>query len=321
MVANPDDLEICKEITRKGGSNLSLISRGLNKPRRNLFAACYASMRLIDDLVDENFLALSPEDRVAQRAEYIKRVDDWHNVSVAALRGHYIEPKFAYKLSKEKVNAIFRALSATAGRSNIGPRPWIAMADAMRRDVREYPVDNWEDFSSYASGATVSPTAIYLYILSTDYYAASDRYTGRSGDILMDRAKYIGQFCYLVHIARDLVKDSTKNSQLLTIPRDLRSQISEPIKPEEIRNITVSILRQASIYDLMMRDDVLDIEAELSRTNKTIFRALLGHYSNMYHKMRDDPMIASHPDFEREVRESNEDFHNLAEDIEGTEDE
>ena len=59
MAAAKSDLEFCKRITRRGGSNLWLVSKALPAAKKDLFAACYASMRYIDDFVDEEFQALS----------------------------------------------------------------------------------------------------------------------------------------------------------------------------------------------------------------------------------------------------------------------
>ncbi|MTI10714.1 squalene/phytoene synthase family protein [Curvivirga aplysinae] len=299
-----EDFEICQRITRQGGSNLALVSRTLVKPLQMLFAPTYASMRLIDDLVDEDFLTLPIEDRDIQRQAYLDRISAWEDACIKAANGEFFKPDFAFKLPEGEAISIFRLLSQTAGQSNLGALPWQVMASAMSRDVNEIPIRDWNDFEDYSWGATVSPTAVYLYILTADYQ--SGIYTGISGSDLMDKAKGMGLFCYLVHIARDLIKDAVKADQLLTLPQELLNDLGETYTQEEIRYLICEILKQAESY--LDAIDVCrdELQPHMSLRNLTIFKSLLGLYMTMFEKMKNDPLAMLDDGFEEKLRQQDD---------------
>ncbi len=311
MPVSSTDLEICQKVTRAGGSNLSLISKGLSKPMQVLFAPTYASMRLIDDMVDENFLTLDLNERKDQKQDYLQRLDEWENICIQAAEGREISPTFKYKLSEETAAAIFRGLTQTLGHSSLGAVPWAAMSNAMRWDVEEKQIQTWEDFESYGWGATVSPTAVFLYILTCKYDPETASYSGRDGLDLMTQAKSMGLFCYLVHIARDLVKDSKKTKQLLTVPQDILQKTNSDnhlLSDTEIAFVTKEILSRAESYMpdmLIQRDDLL---SQMSLKHKLVFKSLLGLYMSMYKKLVKNPMAAVDGNFEVDLRNENSDF-------------
>lgn len=309
------DLKICQKVTREGGSNLSLISKGLSKPRQNLFAPCYASMRLVDDMVDERFLSLNDVDRKGEKDSYLDRLSAWEEMSVNATEGIYEHSRYNFKLPENVAGAVFRGLSQTLGRSDLGSEPWTTMATAMRRDVEEKPILTWHDFEEYGWGATVSPTAVFLYILTCKYDGKADLYTGRNGCDLMTQARSIGLFCYLVHIARDLVKDAQKNKQLLTVPQEILKETSRSdslLSKDEVTFVTREVLVKAKSYiaDLeIQRDDLL---TQMNLPNQLIFKSLLGLYMGMYEKLCKNPLAAMTSNFESELRGNSREFTTIS---------
>lgn len=297
-----NDLAICQSVTRAGGSNLALVSKGLKQPLQHLFAPSYASMRLIDDMVDERFLALDQAHKENERQDYLARIDAWEEVSIQAAQGKFKEPDYQFKLPKDQASAIFRMLSLTLGKSNLGDTPWRAMASAMRRDVREQNIKDWDDFADYGWGATVSPTAVYLYILTCRFDKETGIYDGIQGSELMELAKPIGLFCYLVHIARDLKKDAAKADQLLTIPeplqQELRSDASDPVR----LNIVQEILAQASKLSDECDKISDEVISQMSMSNKLIYKSLFGLYRSMFFKMLKDPTVSFDASFEKDTR-------------------
>jgi len=299
-----EDLAICQKITRQGGSNLSVVSKALSKPLQMFFAPAYASMRFIDDLVDEDFLTLSKQVREEQRQAYLDRIDAWETTAIAACNGQFIKPDFAFKLPEGEALAIFRLLSQTVGQSNLGEAPWYEMASAMRRDVLEKPIQDWDDFEAYSWGATVSPTAVYLYILTADYQ--SGKYTGIDGVTLMSQAKGIGIFCYLVHIARDLMKDSLKVDQLLTLPLGLMGVRQTELSAEDAKRIVPVILSQAETYLSDIRLCRETLEPHMSLKNLAVFKSLFGLYMTMFEKMKADPLVMMDDQFEVNLRQADD---------------
>ncbi|MBF0190104.1 MAG: squalene/phytoene synthase family protein [Magnetococcales bacterium] len=208
---------VCHEIAKRNGSPLFLVSRLLGEKKRRLFLSAYAAMRIIDDLVDENFLNADHPDRHASRVQTLERIEQWRLQALAASHDTFVPD------ARSLEPMVFVALRATVGVSDLGEWPWNALADAMIRDVREEEIVTWEDFLAYCEGATVSPATTFAYILACE--ARDDRYVlAQPLDFCRDHVRQMAIFCYLVHIVRDLAKDARKQVQLITIPRHLLAE-------------------------------------------------------------------------------------------------
>jgi len=207
----------CAAIAARNGSPLWLVGRSLPPVKRRFFAATYASMRLIDDFVDTAFLPLPPAERAALRPAALERLDEWRAGVEAAARG------MCTKMQGPEA-PVFRALAAVLPRTDLGVAPWQALLRALRRDIEERPIDDWDGFLDYCEGATVAPAMVFIYILGSREEAGTFRWTLPEPPSFY--ASDITVFCYLVHILRDLVEDSKGDSQLLTIPRSALSDLS-----------------------------------------------------------------------------------------------
>ncbi|MEQ9488694.1 MAG: squalene/phytoene synthase family protein [Alphaproteobacteria bacterium] len=213
-----DDIRHCLAVAEASQSNLWLVGRLLKPQRRAFFAASYASMRVIDDFVDDDFLQRSDEARQAGRTEAAGVVDAWEAASGKAAHGDVL-PDSGFD------DRLFTGLAATLGCSDLGDRPWRRMAQAMRHDVNEERFVTWGDFETYCEGATVAPASVFLYVLAMRGDADAGFVSGLPGaaNDPADLARDMGVFCYLVHILRDLRKDAERGETLLTIPDDILS--------------------------------------------------------------------------------------------------
>jgi len=193
-------------------SPLVRVAAALPISRQNLFYPAYAAMRIIDDFVDDDFLARPRDRRHRDRSAAEQRVAHWHRQTEAASLGRHAG------LAPDRQHAqVYDALRSTLGQGTLGPAPWRALAGAMRHDLSERTLVTWRDFDNYAEGAAVAPAAIFIYILVSDIgpaYASSIP-TGLSP---LDHARDLAKYCYLVHILRDLRKDARLDPQLLTVP-------------------------------------------------------------------------------------------------------
>ncbi|MBF0164242.1 MAG: squalene/phytoene synthase family protein [Magnetococcales bacterium] len=213
----PSPDAVCHAIARRNGSPLFLVSRLLGGAKRRLFISAYAAMRVIDDLVDENFFAMSHDQRRVERDRILERVETWRLQARAASRGGFAPREDSFHPD------VFLALNDTIGQSDVGDWPWNALADAMRHDVHEQEIVTWEDFLAYCEGATVSPAATFAYILACE--AQDGRYRlNRPDPFCRDQVRDMAIFCYLIHIARDLAKDARKDRQLITIPTEMLAE-------------------------------------------------------------------------------------------------
>lgn len=203
--------ERAADVTRRGASNLWYVGRALSPAKRRFFEAAYATMRVIDDFVDDTFLALSPADRADARQAARARVLAWRRAAKAAVRGEE-PPPTGVALD----DSVLTALAQAAVGGNVPAQPWLALSDAMLFDIEESPLESWADFEAYCEGATVAPAAVFLFVLqvSPDEPSRVDL----DASALFDQARDMAIFCYLVHIARDFAKDAARGGQLVTIP-------------------------------------------------------------------------------------------------------
>ena len=209
------DLDYCLEVTRRGGSNLWFVGRSLPAPRRGMFASAYASMRVVDDFVDDDFLARPPGDRAKGRQAAHDAVAGWLSAMEQALAGIPAAEGQAFPDRR-----ILNGVAALYRGADIGAGPWRLLARSMHHDIDEVPFRDWNDFVAYCEGATVAPASIFLYVVAAELKGpptARHRLPADPADCVRDMAI----FCYLVHIARDITKDAAAGPALLTIPESV----------------------------------------------------------------------------------------------------
>jgi phytoene synthase len=209
-----NQLAYCERIASQGKNNLWTAAQLLrNEVKYSLFLTTYASMRVVDDLVDERFLALPADLRASEREVTLRTLETWLRQAKEASEGSYRPSEGDFEPE------VFEALTPFLCESELGCGPWLDLAESMRRDIQEIELGTWEDFVAYCRGATVAPASVLVYILGCRVEkGVSTRFClERSPEFY---AKDMATFCYVVHILRDLSKDASKDAQLLSIPRD-----------------------------------------------------------------------------------------------------
>ena len=287
MAPDRADLDFCASITRRGGSNLWLVSRSLPRAKRDLFAASYASMRYLDDFVDEQFQSLEEDEKARKQAYALELVDSWEQESLIALSGiGTLDPDHA-------IAPVFRALQLTARQSNIPSAAWTGLATAMRGDIQNTALQSWQDFYSYADGATVCPTAVYLYILLCQENRSTGQFHLLEIDSLFHWAREMALFCYLIHIIRDLRKDATVGGRLLTIPEVVLQSANVnsdgPFSDRALALISQSLLEKASHHREQMRSVTKQVRAMMAPREALVFDGLIGIYLSMHSRLLKNP--------------------------------
>lgn len=201
MTAGQAEKHLYAELDRTA-PNLWLAARALDPLKRRFFVAAYASMRIIDDLVD----------CTSQPAEQkCTAIDNWLEAVEGAKAGHAPE---AGRWGSEPALAV---LSDIWPNVTIPVAPWADLARSMRSDAIGRKIMTWEGFELYCMGASIAPARVFLRILCSREIDGSLSYE-TSEDLLDRTARAMGLFCYQVHIIRDLKKDLGGPDQLVTIP-------------------------------------------------------------------------------------------------------
>lgn len=203
------------EIAKAARSPMERAAAALDPVRYRIFCAAYASMRVIDDFVDDAFLARPLAARAESRPAALATVRDWERQATAALTGGAAPP------AGDRFRTTHAALAATHGIARLDPMPWRRLAGAMARDVEEAAMPDWDAFLAYAEGATAAPAAVFIEILALAPDAAGGRLESRLDGPAVDRIRNAAILLYLVHIMRDLAEDAAKGTGLLTLPETL----------------------------------------------------------------------------------------------------
>lgn len=289
-----DDIRHCLAVAEASQSNLWLVGKLLTAPRRAFFAASYASMRVIDDFVDDDFLQRDAETRQADRFSALSIIDQWEAAVSEAATG-------AGSVSAPFDERIFSGLSVTLGCSDLMALPWTRMAAAMRHDVNEEPFLVWQNFLDYCEGATVAPASIFLYVLGMQQDETGGFRSGLPGsaDDPAPVARDMGIFCYLVHILRDLRKDAEKGEILLTIPQDVlsahglrRESLAEGARTGQADRL-VGLVQDLAERASPFRDGAVwvreSLGGSLGKQEALILDGLLSVYYGLHDRVLKDP--------------------------------
>ncbi len=290
------DFEYCLEVTRRSGSNLWLVGKALPKPRRALFVSAYASMRVIDDYVDDDFAVRPAADREATRDDAHGRVEAW----LAAVK-HALNETPRDQDAAALDARISRSLADCFGRSDLGVAPWGALARAMHRDIDEKRFLTWADFEDYCEGATVAPASIFLYVLAAKRDHRGVAQTGLPA-AASDCARDMAIFCYLVHIARDVLKDAAQGATLITIPdeilemhglnREVLAQDQASIATGGLEGLIVDLIERALPFRTRgeaWRDRLVP---DLGMRESMALKALFAVYCALHDRLSKEPGIA-----------------------------
>ena len=269
--------EYCRFITDKSQSPLVQARSHLPENKAIMFDVCYAAMRLIDDYVDETYLV----DGAVDKDTAIAHVNNWEMSIRAGFDGMYGDTCPEYDLLMQAVNQRMSDVDMPV-------TPFRQLAQAMRWDISQTPLKTTMDFQDYCVGATNAPTYIYLYILSADVgqgYAENPHLSQLEG-----WARIFGEYCYLIHIARDLQADIAKQStQQITIPTKWLEQWGTDIESlmagNGIDTVRAGLLDKAGAYTPDVHTMVAQVEDILETQEKQAFSFVIGCYLKLHQKL------------------------------------
>lgn len=171
--------------------------------RYRAFRVCYASMRRIDDLVDD------------LRARGL--VDDRAAVSAVS-----------EELSAETLLALAGEgeLAETIQRFEIPVESWTRLAGAMRFDLTHDRFANFLQFRRYARGAAIAPAAVFIHLIALK--RNGERWSPAPVDPFAS-ARDMALFSYLTHILRDFREDFSEGLEYVALDLRKRFSVSDAI--------------------------------------------------------------------------------------------
>lgn len=282
-------LVVCEQVAGKDRSNLYVVSQFFeDRVRYDGFIAMYAVMRLVDDLVDD-VVDKAALPAAAQR-RLLEQLDDWERRICEAYAG------------TPRAGAIDVALAAAVKTFPVPLALWLAFVDAMRFDVRKPRFDDFDEFLDYGEGATVAPTSIYVYLLTSrrqrgGFYLAEDFDFQACG-------RDLGRFAYIAHVLRDVQKDlQVGRSGLVYLSNaDLHAH---GLSESDLRALAVGVAGEeprtgwhALVHDICGRARRMQTRgSELAQTSwdalpvdcAFMFRVIVGMYAELLNRIDAEP--------------------------------
>lgn len=202
-----ESYDYCDRIARRDKPHLYSASRYfVHDETRRAFASTYASMRVVDDLVDD--IPHRADLNASQRTEAGSAVEAWLDRVRGARAG-------------DPANGpIWQALSDTFSRFDLPIEPWQDLAEAMKSDVQTACFKDWDHLRRYMRGASVAPAIVFMHLVLTRPEADGHRFLCPwSYERVAVATSDLAMFCYWVHILRDTAKDlSLGGSGLVYLP-------------------------------------------------------------------------------------------------------
>ncbi|MBD3297433.1 MAG: hypothetical protein GF341_02175 [candidate division Zixibacteria bacterium] len=186
----------CDDIARRDKPHLYSCARHFEHPEtRAAFAATYASMRIIDDFIDDipNRAQIAGDVRAAARVH----VEKWLGRVQAADGG------------AQSDEPIWKALADTFGRFPIPLHPWNNLANAMITDLFVPQFEDWPHLKRYMHGASVAPAIVFMHFVLMHPDGDGTFRCAWEYDRVAEATEDLAIFCYWVHILRDVARDLT----------------------------------------------------------------------------------------------------------------
>ncbi|MDH3224382.1 MAG: squalene/phytoene synthase family protein, partial [Gemmatimonadota bacterium] len=207
--------EAAQAIASRDRSSLYLTSSFFKDRRRyEAFCAHYALMRVVDDRID----ALPSRTGLAARQRTAEHdvVAAWGEGIRSCYHGRPVSKRVAERCGFPRAALLFDALGASLRAFRPHPELWTDFFRAMHWDLDHDRFDSWKEFLTYAEGASVAPTTIYLELIT------SRQSGGLPQDFeLFHCGRQLGTFAYLAHVVRDLSKDlRTGENGLVYVSRE-----------------------------------------------------------------------------------------------------
>ncbi len=183
----------CENIAKKKNPFLYHVSRFFKDNNKfNAFCSSYASMRILDDLVDgiRNRSKLTLD----ERKFYLNEITRWEILISDCHHGKNFD------------SPILMALADTFQTFNFPLTPWAKLAKAMRWDIENFRFQTYEQFLEYTEGAAIAPATVCLYVLIAAHNGSKYDCAVKGVDPYV-YAKDLAIFCYLTHILRDISSD------------------------------------------------------------------------------------------------------------------
>lgn len=286
---------VAEKIASKDNNNLYIASSFFRDPiKYKTFCSYYSVMRIVDDRVDNLPLLVNRDKKLIDRE--LKVIDAWEQVIILCHRGVFPTTTQLEACDFNETKAICASLIEAFQNIPTPIKLWKNFFDAMRSDINASEFECWSDFLTYAEGATVAPTTIYLLLIAAQHNGANNLYELPEEFDLLKCGRYLGIFAYLGHIIRDLAEDIKHTTTRLCITREdmvehnitlekLRNEAFKQNASSSTRSLVIDIIQRARNYLLKGRTLTLQIQDFLDHDCRFILELIIRVYERIIAKI------------------------------------
>lgn len=286
---------VAEAIASKDHNNLYRTSC-LFRDRTRYWAFCahYSIMRVVDDRIDNlpTRNGLTPQ---ARQAEH-QVVSAWES----AVAGCYTD-RAATRRTWEgcELASAPDLLEAFAESLEVIRPPeflWSSFFRSMHWDLDHSRFKTWDEFLGYAEGASVAPTTIYLYLITSDLGKPGG--TVPDGFDILGCGRHLGRFAYLGHIVRDLAEDLLLgDSGLIYVPLEemsafgvteekLHSELRRGRAGPDTRLLVSELVTRARAHLAKGRSLLGPLEGRLEEDRGFILALIIATYERVLDKIQ-----------------------------------
>lgn len=190
-----------------------IAARFWEEDRYEAAKVCYRFMRKIDDLVDDRKADLKSISDCEKRL-FEDKINEW----IGCLNGGSLNDPF------------FDEVAETISIYKIPLTQFQVFARSMIYDINNRSFPTFDDFLSYAEGASVAPASVFVHLCC--WNKKRNEYVVPGMD-LINASRPCSIFSYLVHIIRDFQKDQFNNLNYFADEYVAKNKLTD----EDLKNI------------------------------------------------------------------------------------
>lgn len=224
-----------------------------DRDKYRAFCTYYALMRVVDDRIDglHTRLGLSDQER---RAEH-KVVSAWDAGVRISYQDRIVPKPIVQQCGFANAQSLLDSFAASMKLFRPPRALWNNFFRSMHWDLDHERFDTWPEFLSYAEGASVAPTTIYLFLVASQRGGVVVSSLPAGFDV-MECGRQLGIFAYLAHILRDFVEDLQRgdNGLIYVCSEDMRAcGVSEQLLFKDVEQGESSDATRRLVAELLAR--------------------------------------------------------------------
>jgi len=277
---------LAERISARENSNLYLASQYLEDHSRYfMMISIYAILRLSDDVVDE-------------KQDYTGNITLKNETTILAHLNRYQVQYLQASTQQANYLGLGPALGHTCTLMPPLSVAWNDFFSAMKQDLTRDIFTTYDDFLTYAKGATGAPTSLMLQVYLSHHNFLNNQYVIDQQQCLRV-GRMLGEWAYIVHFLRDFYKDLVHPHTIpLACLEDLHAcdlsledlkHIKTGHKRHEYRHYARMMLDRAQVVYHATQPELFNLLKPASQNQRFVVQLIIKIYAHLADKLYDAP--------------------------------